>query len=557
MVIRKINTVFSRHGRVIFGVITIIIIISFMGFMQPGSGFSEFFSNWGKRNAYGEIFGKTISHDDIIDKANRSLIINDIRHNTGLNSYQATSRAEANAFYNLCLLAVAKRRGIDVSNKEVADFIYAGTKFKNPETKIFDKKIFADYIDGELKSNGFTAENLDTAVREYLVQNKLSNELQNSIVVTKDEVREFYKLCNERYYASYAVFDKARFLKNIKVSEKEAENYFAAETPSVEDYIPGKSKALLVVFKYSDPEILERVAKQLTPEAVKDFYDNNKNLFMNFKPGQKPENIPFAKVQGKAKKMLAERYAKKFASEKAVKFAETAYDVVGETVAKKQRRAFEDVVAEFKYKAAPTDWFRDDAGKIGDIQEPLLVREISSLHEVPVSNAVTGRNAAYVAFITDRTPSRPALFEEVKDKIIAKLKELKALKLARSQAREVAAKLQKMNKAERLKSIAAFKDPKFENVKAFSLMSPPRTEYGNVVAGLSRELMNGGVAPIQNTSDGAILVVLKKRVLPAMSGFDKKQQEMLTNAYRNQKIVVAETAFLAWLQTKCHQNKTQ
>ncbi|MCK4982086.1 MAG: hypothetical protein KAS17_04130, partial [Victivallaceae bacterium] len=76
MVIRKLNSVFARHGRIIFGVITVIIIISFMGFMQPGSSFSSLFSRWGKKNVYGEVFGETVSRNDIIEKADRDLIVN-------------------------------------------------------------------------------------------------------------------------------------------------------------------------------------------------------------------------------------------------------------------------------------------------------------------------------------------------------------------------------------------------------------------------------------------------------------------------------------------------
>ena len=52
--------------------------------------------------------------------------------------------------------------------------------------------------------------------------------------------------------------------------------------------------------------------------------------------------------------------------------------------------------------------------------------------------------------------------------------------------------------------------------------------------------------------NGAIVVVLRKRVLPAMKAFDK-QQKMLTNIYKRQKISVAQGSFSAWLQTKCKQ----
>ncbi|MDD5699162.1 MAG: SurA N-terminal domain-containing protein [Victivallaceae bacterium] len=559
MVIRKINSVFTRHGRIIFGLFTLIIIISFMGFMQPGSGFLGFggLFNFGKKYSYGEIFGEAVSRNEIIRKADRDLIISDVIYNTGLNSHPAASRAEANAFYNLCLLAAAKRRGITASDKEITDFIVARPKFRNPETKVFDRKFYTGYINNELSANGFSAADLDAAVREYLIRSKLLDELQESIIVTPNEITEFYRLLNEKYYVSYVLFDMESYLKQVKVTSKEAENYFTAGTPSPEDYIPGKSRVLLVAFRYDHPEIRKRAEQQLTPEAVKDFYEKNKNLFMKFKQGQKAQVIPYAEAEAEAGKRLARRYAEKFASEKAGAFMDAAYDAVGEAAVKKQRKIFEDVLRQFKYKGVMTDWFRDDAEKIGGLEEKALIREISALREVPVSNAVPGKDAVYVAFVTDRIAPRPALFEEIKDKIMVKLKKQQALKLARCQARELAAKLQKMDKTARLKSVADSKVPRFELVKPFSLLSPPRVPYGNVIAGLSRELKNGEVAPAQNIATGAIVLVLRKRVLPAKSGFDEKQREMLTNIYRKQKIAVTESVFLAWLQTKCRQNEPQ
>ena len=252
----------------------------------------------------------------------------------------------------------------------------------------------------------------------------------------------------------------------------------------------------------------------------------------------------------KSEKILAARYAKKFASKKAAEFAEAAYDVVGETIEKKQRKAFEKLLVEFKYNAIKTSWFSDDAKKIAAISEPILIREISTLREVPVSNSVVGKNAAYVPFVTDRIIPRPALFEEIKNKIIDKLKKQKAIKLARSQARELVAKLQKMNKVARLRTITKSKKPKFKFAKPFSLMSPPRAQYGNVIAEQSRELKNGEVAPAQKTLNGSIVIVLRKRILPAMKNFDKKKK-MLTSIYKRQKVSVAQGAFSAWLQTKC------
>ena len=112
------------------------------------------------------------------------------------------------------------------------------------------------------------------------------DELQNSVVVTDSEIKEFYRLLNEKYYVSYGIFDKADYFKKAKVSLKEAKNYFKGYTPAVEEYIPGKSKVLLVEFKYNDSGIQKLVAKELTSEAIKEFYNKNKKMFTTLKTGK-------------------------------------------------------------------------------------------------------------------------------------------------------------------------------------------------------------------------------------------------------------------------------
>ena len=555
MVIRKLNSVFARHGRVLFGLITIVIIIAFMGFMQPGSGFGNLFSSFGDKNNYGEIFGETVTNDQVLKKADRDLIITDLIYNIGLNSYAAASRAQANAFRNLCWLAVAKRRGITASNKEITDFIAARSKFINKETGKFDTKLYSAYIDGDLKSNGFSAKDLDKAVREHLVISKLGTEIQNSVVVTDDEVNNFYKFLNEKYYVSSCTFKQDQYLKKVKVTTEEAKEFFKAGPQEPEEYIPGRSKVLLVEFRYDAPAFKQMAIKEITPKDVEEFYNKNKNLFMKHKAGQKPVPVPFEKSKKKAQQILEQRYAKKFANTKATEFADAAYDLVGDSEAKEQRKAFESTVKKFNYKTIETKFFSDNAKSIGNINEPGIVREVVSLAEVPVSNPVTGTEAAYVAFVINRVQPRPALFEEVKDKVIEKLKKRKALKMARSQARELVAKLQKMDKAARMKFVATSKAPKFEMLKAFSLMAPLQTPQGGIVAGMCRELKNGAVAPVQNTVDGAVVAVMRKRILPAMSGLDKQKKAMLKNIYKRQKLGAAEAAFFSWLQTKCKQRR--
>ena len=57
MAISQLNTIFAKHHRIIFSIFSVIIIIAFMDFLTPGTGFVDAFRNNGSRAAAGEIFG--------------------------------------------------------------------------------------------------------------------------------------------------------------------------------------------------------------------------------------------------------------------------------------------------------------------------------------------------------------------------------------------------------------------------------------------------------------------------------------------------------------------
>ena len=63
MVIRKMNTVLVKHNKILFGVFTVIIIISFVWFFIPGLDGSALFEKRGDApNAVvGTVFGRNIT----------------------------------------------------------------------------------------------------------------------------------------------------------------------------------------------------------------------------------------------------------------------------------------------------------------------------------------------------------------------------------------------------------------------------------------------------------------------------------------------------------------
>ena len=113
MIIKKLNSVFHRHSRWLFGLITIVIIISFIGFMVPGSFFG-FGPDTGSGAKVGTAFGKTVTYEDL-----RSVHRNfEVCKQLG---FPVNDVGVEQQFVFYCVLEKAKTMGIAASDKEVAD----------------------------------------------------------------------------------------------------------------------------------------------------------------------------------------------------------------------------------------------------------------------------------------------------------------------------------------------------------------------------------------------------------------------------------------------------
>ena len=78
MVIKKLNTIFHRHSRWLFGAFTIIIIVSFLGFLTPGTfGFGDMSNP--ESIAMGTAYGEKVTYGELRDiSRNLSVYIQNI-----------------------------------------------------------------------------------------------------------------------------------------------------------------------------------------------------------------------------------------------------------------------------------------------------------------------------------------------------------------------------------------------------------------------------------------------------------------------------------------------
>ena len=221
MVIRKMNSMFSRHGRVMFAVITLAVIVSFLVFLTPG--FTSLFSQGGSDMSFGSVFGRKISHDEFRNQAGRNMIILSLIYGgIPLGNPQLDEMARQ----SLCRIEAANQRGIKITDQQIADFIAKLPVFQGKESKQFDIALFQKYLDNVLKPGGFSPLDLDESVRGFLLQQELEREIEESVIITPGEIKAYYNEFNEKFDVWIGRFKIEDHLAGVTVSEKEMKDYF-------------------------------------------------------------------------------------------------------------------------------------------------------------------------------------------------------------------------------------------------------------------------------------------------------------------------------------------
>ena len=255
--------------------------------------------------------------------------------------------------------------------------------------------------------------------------------------------------------------------------------------------------------------------RQITDKDVKEHYAQNSGKY------QKRTPMPFDAVKAEIKKELMEKEREKVAANLAQKFAVEVYRQTEEQDGRKAQEIFSHLAKKEALPVVKADWFGSDTELIRNVgKEPELVQAVAELYlSQPISNAVKGKRAAFVACLTGRQDAREAKFEEVKDKVLADYKAAKALELARQDAKEAAAKLAAaMERKEGFKKASV--GMSFKRLEEFSSRSVPSGALDAArVKEVALKTKTAAVSGAEEMPKGAFIVHVADRVAPSREKF--------------------------------------
>lgn len=523
MVIKKLNSMFHKHSRWLFGIFAAVIIIAFMDFLTPGSGGCAF-SGGPESQQVGTAFGKKVTYGDLKELDYDFQVFESL---TG-NRFQRELRT---LFYFYCVLQRAEQLGFTYADKQIAEIIRVLPQFT--ENGKFSRKKYDEY----LKDRQMSSTDLIKSLRNCLIVQQLPGAVSGNVTVSDQEIEAVYKSNFPRVAIRTFKVKGDEFAKLVKIDDAALAKFMAANKA---DYvIPGKLDALVIELPTAPYKAAAE--KSITDKFVADFIKERGFT------GADVKTIRPILVEQKAGELAAARMNAFYRT------VLTAMDSAADVKAK--ITVFRNAAADAKFTVAEAKNVLFSAQSIDKVESPELIAELRSMPLADSINPLTrprrSANGVAVALLLNRVMPRPMSFAEAKDKLTADFRKAESIKLARIRAKELWSSVVKLAPAKR--SEAFGKLGKTETIVYSMISSPERQDHKDIVMAAApalRSMKTGDFSPVIDCADGALLVEMVKRMPAVMDKF-QENREMIKQGIMENKARQLQMEFMNHLDRNC------
>ena len=548
MVIRKMNTVLVKHNKILFGIFSVIIIISFVWFFTPGLDGSLLFGGAGAspNAAVGTVFGKKITNKQYQQAYRDRVLV--LEAMTGRDASQFHSYIEQTLFQEIARETAADVLGISATDEEVSNFIRNACAIFRGKNG-FDPELYRKFAQNIQERDGRSITEFENLVRRMLSADKVSSELTSGVYLTPDEKDRMAVLLKEKFNASLIEFPFANY-KNIKRGSAEAKTKGLSDTDMLNYYkahqkqfmTAPQMKALIVRFPYA-PANYAPSAKEI--EAYYKAHESD------FKKNNKVQ--PLAQVRNQVAETIRQEKGRQNAQQRAKNFRDALYSA-SESVENpaKQIDLLKKLAAQQKLNLIQADWFTTQTAELKGIgKEPELVAALlrtNPKHNPLLTASLKGNNAVYVAGSTAVLPSVPADFKDVQGKVwdalLADYAKRAASEAAHNFAHQAAGKAD-IGKA--LPELAKKAGARLSVLKTFTREAQNETPVRQFAMQLAVRQQDKTISRPESTNDSMILVYLAGRTQPTAA--EKAEAlKQIDAMLKYSKQMMQQNSLSAWLQ---------
>ncbi|MEA4861870.1 MAG: SurA N-terminal domain-containing protein [Victivallaceae bacterium] len=440
MVIGKINSVFAKHHRWLFGVIVMVIVVTFVFYFSTGSIFDIHFGG----NSTGiKIFDEKVSEDEFKAELRAVLIETSLDGRIGVAVFgneEAIKEARRMVPQRLAMIAMAERRGIRVSDEDIDRALVSLFSMNGK----FDQELLNKYLANVLTPVQMTVQDLRNAMKSSLMIAALNGELAETAMFsgTKGLSGELSKVTRTVYKLSVVNFKANDYLKQAaeKITEDQLKSYYEANLKEFE--IPAEYEAVMAVLPYDSAAVTKDAAAAVSDAALEKFFNDNPLRYAD-KDNPAPQ---FATVRNRVVNDYIAAAARQLANAKANDFSDALYQGTGSGVitgidkfrADAAKRGFLLKKAN-RYNAKSAAVTFDDGSTVAD---PSFVNVMcGTTPQNPLTYAFSGNDGVYIGYVSEVAPKSTLPFEDVRKQIAATLSYNAAVEIAREKAKSQASAL--------------------------------------------------------------------------------------------------------------------
>jgi peptidyl-prolyl cis-trans isomerase D len=381
------------------------------------------------------------------------------------------------------LLTEAERLGLEVSNDELQREILTIAAFKDDKGRFVGK----DTYERILQQNNYTSAAFEEEMRKDILLQKLEDMLRANVYVSDTEVEQAYREQVERAKIRYVLLPRSRFLQGTEIPQNELQAYYDAHKAEFK-----LSEQREVAYFLVEPARLAEQLK-LTDQELQAYYDAHKAEFA------RQEQVRARHILVMVNDQRTDEQARQRIEEARAKLAAGG--------------DFAALVKEYSDDTAS----KESGGDLGLFGRGQMVPEFEqaafSAQPGKLVGPVKTSFGYHLIEVTQKNPGGTQPLAEVKEQIRGRVAAERVQQLAETQAKEIAARLEKerTKSPETLQAIA-------KEFPAATLANTPKFGEQDPIPGVGRfapfnqaafALKQGEVSdPIQLPRGWAVLTVL-------------------------------------------------
>jgi len=398
MLISKFNKMI--RNRVLWGVFAVIVVIAFVGAFSPGRGGGGEPSN----NAIGVLYDKPVTGRELAIARFYAAGMRD----TGNLSTEMFALLTKNAWRRLAALQTAERLGLTATDEEVATAIHRDPSFA--VNGAFSRDRYAKIIQSQWRFKD-SVTMFEGFLRQEITLKKLIGMIESAVWIAPQELTYRVNNLTDGFGVHYVRLERDDIAEETIVDEDQARDFF--ERNSELFRVPEKMNVRYVAYPLSNYVAQVTVSE----EEITDYYDDNLKDYVIPGTNEGDGFLPLEDVRDEIEKMLTLRTAAFEAKDEATLLVVAlAPDRAGKAP------SFNEAAMQFHVQVATSSFFAlsEDVPGLGDVG-PEFNSTAFSLDPGDVeryfSDAVLGKDAAYVLAAGERVESHIPDFEHVEEEV--------------------------------------------------------------------------------------------------------------------------------------------